>query len=195
MPLSKALQTQNIDLVHAVDLANCAHSELQKIRQSAESNFKAIFVATEIICRKYEIPIVKPRIVKQQTYRDNVNLDTPEDYWRVTVFLPYIDIFLVQLKERFIKHEDILRSFQILFPDEKPINYEQIACAAHKLYNMYDSILECSEGEFVGNIKLWRNYVDHNKTKPNALEYLQVCITTCIFKIVLNLSNVLIQIF
>ena len=41
--------------------------------------------------RVRKTPNTKTRTVGRQNLRNNVLLDTPEDYWRRVVFLPFID--------------------------------------------------------------------------------------------------------
>jgi len=55
------------------------------------------------------IELLEKRISSKQTHRANPNLQnhSTEQYYRVTVFLPYIDYFISQLTERFINHKSI----------------------------------------------------------------------------------------
>jgi len=53
------------------------------------------------------------RINKRQTYRDNSiltddgSIPDPEQYFRVSICLPYIDFFINQLEDRFLAHRRI----------------------------------------------------------------------------------------
>jgi hypothetical protein len=53
------------------------------------------------------------RINKRQIYRDNPNITDdgstpdPEQYFRVSICLPYIDFFINQLEDRFLAHRRI----------------------------------------------------------------------------------------
>lgn len=55
------------------------------------------------------IELLEKRISSKQTHRANPNSQnySTEQYYRVTVFLPYIDHFISQLTERFINHKSI----------------------------------------------------------------------------------------
>ncbi|XP_050546161.1 52 kDa repressor of the inhibitor of the protein kinase-like, partial [Daktulosphaira vitifoliae] len=58
-----------------------------------------------------------PRISKKQVHRINVQTNNPEDYFRILVFIPFLDSFISQLKFRFLDHVDILSSFHSLFDE------------------------------------------------------------------------------
>ncbi|KAJ8889025.1 hypothetical protein PR048_008519 [Dryococelus australis] len=123
LQLSKYIQNQDIDLVSAPDHADNVYSILQKIRENAEEESHYTFEKVKQMCTKYEIPINIPRVVGKQTMRLNVEHDSPETYYRRSVFTPFVDTFLNQLEERFLKHKHILQSFQVLVPHgnrEKP---------------------------------------------------------------------------
>lgn len=61
---------------------------------------------------KLDIEITLKRIIKKQKNRANpitdgeLNLET---YYRITVFLPYLDYFITELQERFLSHSDIFK--------------------------------------------------------------------------------------
>jgi hypothetical protein len=48
--------------------------------------------------------------------RCNVATDCPEHYYRVSILIPFIDNFLDQMKNRFLEHQTILKSFICLLP-------------------------------------------------------------------------------
>lgn len=63
-----------------------------------------------------DIELKKKRVISKQTLRDNPNhLDCSiEHYYCVTVFLPYVDYYLMQLTERFINHKAIFEGKYII---------------------------------------------------------------------------------
>ena len=46
-------------------------------------------------------PLTVTRIVQRQTLRANVEHDTPEEYYRRSIFIPFVDCLLQQLHDRF----------------------------------------------------------------------------------------------
>ncbi|VVC41507.1 Hypothetical protein CINCED_3A023931 [Cinara cedri] len=57
-----------------------------------------------------------PRLIGQSIHRNNIPADSPEQYYKRSIFLPFLDYFKNQLKERFIKHNNIIFGLQNLLP-------------------------------------------------------------------------------
>jgi hypothetical protein len=57
----------------------------------------------------------KKRTTTKQTQRANpiIQEDSIEQYYQITVFLPYVDYFISQLTERFINHKNIFEGIYI----------------------------------------------------------------------------------
>jgi len=55
-----------------------------------------------------------PRLAKRQKYRDNIPTKDPEEYFKITLFLPLLDSFVQQLNDRFVNHQNIISGFQML---------------------------------------------------------------------------------
>lgn len=51
--------------------------------------------------------ITKKRTANKQTNRANPQVSSVEDYYRVTVFMPFIDNFINQLTTRFLNHKSV----------------------------------------------------------------------------------------
>jgi len=48
------------------------------------------------------------------THRNNIPSETPEDFYRAAVYIPFVDSFLLQLKERLTDHKTSLMNQQKL---------------------------------------------------------------------------------
>uniref|UniRef100_A0A2S2QAK7 Zinc finger MYM-type protein 1 n=1 Tax=Sipha flava TaxID=143950 RepID=A0A2S2QAK7_9HEMI len=120
--LSKVLQQTSIDLKEAMSLAQKTKQELTEIRLNAEKEFGDIFERVKSLAEKIDIAINIPRISKRQTNRCNIQTNDPEIFYRVSVFIRYIDKFINELEERFTNHQSTLTSFHSLF---KESGYEE----------------------------------------------------------------------
>jgi hypothetical protein len=58
-----------------------------------------------------------PRTVGLQTARNNIPADSPEQYYKRSIFLPFIDHFICQLQDRFINHHNVMTKLQSLIPN------------------------------------------------------------------------------
>lgn len=98
-------------------------------------------------------------VVKHTT---NIDIDTPESYPRVGVFILFLDNFIEQLHNRFLEHRSILKSFDCLIP--KP-NFEVTKDIEDKfklLIKNYKDILNDDKNDNILNeysncaeLKLW----------------------------------------
>jgi hypothetical protein len=57
----------------------------------------------------------KKKRTTKQTQRANpiIQKDSIEQYYQITMFLPYVDYFISQLTERFINHKNIFEDIYI----------------------------------------------------------------------------------
>jgi len=116
--LSKFKKTENLDLENALSFVETTQTTLHDIRLNADKGFNEIFKSVEKIYNTLEIVICVPRISGRQTHRTNVDVDTLESYYRVRVFVPFLDNFIEQLHNRFFEYQSILKSFDCLIPKQ-----------------------------------------------------------------------------
>uniref|UniRef100_A0A6P7G5G9 52 kDa repressor of the inhibitor of the protein kinase-like isoform X1 n=1 Tax=Diabrotica virgifera virgifera TaxID=50390 RepID=A0A6P7G5G9_DIAVI len=172
LSLSRVLQSENQDLGEAIELADAAKQVLLERRENAEKDFRGIFKTVSEISAKYDIELRKPRLASKQTQRSNVQTDSVQDYFRITIYIPYIDLFLTHIQDRFLNHRKILSNFACLFPN-KMKNFNEESCA--QLFEPYSSILrDDSRDIWVDEVKLWRQRIAGKNVK-NSLEALDVC--------------------
>ena len=64
----------------------------EDIRNNSDNKIHNLYSKTNSMAERVcKTPNTKTRTVGRQNLRNNVVLDTPEDYWRRAVFLPFID--------------------------------------------------------------------------------------------------------
>lgn len=164
LPLCKTLQKEAIDLKQMVNVSNTCMAELQSLRQNSENEFSSIFKCVQVVAKDHEVELKTPRVCGKQTNRSNVvdigivsspnnKTSNVETYYRLNVFIPFLDFFINQLNERFAKHESVFQGFQCLF--------ESDSCK-EKLYNLikfYCEDMESPPGDIFIELKLWHNEV------------------------------------
>lgn len=167
-PLSKFLQSENLDLETALNFACQTQYAIQNIRDKVDNEFHSIFQETKDTCNELNINICVPRITGKQTMRCNVATDCPENYYRVFLFIPFIDNFLDQMKNRFLEHQTTLKSFICLLP--KPgvkVVTKEIQLEFKEILNLYADILnDCSDylvsdQMSFGELDLWYQSCDY----------------------------------
>lgn len=173
--LSKFLQSEKIDLKEAMILAQNTKQELEDIRLNADKYFGEIFEQVKLLTMKMDIEIKMPRISNRQTNRCNINVNNPEVYYRVSIFIPYIDKFINELEERFTNHQTTLLNFHSLFKEN---GYDEDFINLTKQYGEdLQEIGNCDE-IFKNEYKLWqrklKNSTEAEKPK-NAINALSIC--------------------
>ncbi|KAK9711197.1 hypothetical protein QE152_g25564 [Popillia japonica] len=130
--LSQYLQSTFIDLCTALDSikeiltvvenirANAESDSIKEIltvveniRANAESDFRKFFVKIE---NEFGVEPTIPRQVGSQRHRDNYPGATPEEYFRTSIFVPFVDDLRASLIERFVTHQTTLASLQTVMP-------------------------------------------------------------------------------
>lgn len=167
LSLSRALQTENQDLSEAIKLADAARDELMERRENAQENFNSVFQTVREVCEEYEIEQKKPRFASRQTQGSNI-----EEYYRISTYIPYLDLFISHIQDRFLKHRGILSNFECLFPN-KTSTLDQEVCK--ELFGQYATILhDDSPDVWINEVQLWRRLII-DKNIYNSLEALDVC--------------------
>lgn len=85
-------------------------------------------------------------------------MTTPEEYYRVSIFIPFIDSIIQQLNNRFNKHREIISGFQALI-------YCNIKTDLHQFVNFYQNDVECYDNVII-EINLWHRFLKENNIKP-----------------------------
>ncbi|XP_039970116.1 uncharacterized protein LOC120782025 [Bactrocera tryoni] len=94
------------------------------MRNDSEQSFKLIFESVKTIAAELDLEIKIPRLAKRQTNRDNYEGE-PEEYYRRSIYIPFLDNFLDQINERFLKHRELLSKIENILPN-KCINLDVI---------------------------------------------------------------------
>lgn len=84
---------------------------------------------------KVHLTLETPRVTSRQKHRSNVPATSMDEYFRLALFLPFIDNFLVQHKDRFNNHERTLELPSALLP--KNVAEEEKEPDLDKIGNLY----------------------------------------------------------
>jgi len=80
-PLSKFLQTENLDLESALEFADMTQSTIKQIHDNADVEFDKIFKKVENVCSFFCITVSVPRTTDRQKNRSNVMNNNPTGYY------------------------------------------------------------------------------------------------------------------
>ncbi|XP_008178902.1 52 kDa repressor of the inhibitor of the protein kinase-like [Acyrthosiphon pisum] len=168
--LCKYLQSKNIDLVVAVNHINLVKNQLSCIRENATTEFNKLFIDINKRLNDFELTIEMPRLAKRQKYRDNIPTKDPEEYFRITLFLPFLDSFVQQLNDRFVNHQNIISGFQ-MFVKSSEFDEEKL----RELVEFYAKDVDDFDRVKSETI-LWNRYLtDSNKQYNSVIQILNEC--------------------
>jgi hypothetical protein len=92
-------------LVEAASEDETVISSLRKIRQDGNV-WQELYQDIAKLAEKQNVLPSKPRTAGRQQNRDNVPADTPEEYWRRSVYYPLLDHIANELETRLVVPKD-----------------------------------------------------------------------------------------
>lgn len=175
LPLCKSLQQINVDLSECCQYVNNCMQVINSIHENSEEEFHKLFLDVENVLSLVDETVKMPRLNRQSTYRNNIPADSPEQYYRRSIFLPFFDYFKSQLIERFIKHNYIISGLQNLIPSFliklKPSSDEFKKCI--DFYKNFLPTYETFESELKVWVEKWKSVSD-NELPKSAIDTLGV---------------------
>lgn len=178
LPLARFLQHEHIDLLNAMNMVTNLKGTIEKIRTNAEEEFATIFNASETMAELLSTSIKAPRRTGRQTLRCNIETDNPQSYFKISLFLPFLDHFLSELNSRFLKHQDVLKSFECLIPTSTS-NAEVTRTQEEsfkKLLNFYQEDIQIGDIAAIGELHMWYERVKDLKiSSRKAINYYTAC--------------------
>nr|CAI5831362.1 unnamed protein product [Callosobruchus analis] len=175
--LSRTLQTKNTDLMQASkEVANLI-SVLTRRREEAEKEFSELWTKASQTAAALHITLTIPRRSGRQTMRANYQTESPEVYYRLTIYIPILDHFLIDIRRRF--PQSVLDVFYLpaLVPDcLLNISPKELEISTEQIFQHFKDILEImgvemSTGLSVlkAEVLLWREkWVAIRKSNPKA---------------------------
>lgn len=154
--ISTVLQGIDVDFQQATRHFQDRLSMLQKDRDDCETQFNAIFEKAVEIAYKINLEWTLPRRHAWQTHRDNYPTNNVLDYFRQSLFIPYIESIIMSIKERF--SDEKLKIFALfdLHPKKmKHINRQAFTKTLEVISQVYESLLENFEEQSVVFIVVW----------------------------------------
>jgi len=117
-----------------------------------------------------DIKITISRIAKKQIYRANVLADYAESYFKVNIFIPYVDSLILSLKERFLEENEVPYFVFQLLP-EYMSNFDENRCRSltEKISKKCISFLD----NFAAESMIWYDNRSNIQKSKNVLDILK----------------------
>nr|CAI5841335.1 unnamed protein product [Callosobruchus analis] len=101
LPLARSLQATEIDVLSATKLVEATLGNLQSQRNTSVDSFKRLWTKIEKLAAEMQTEIKVRRVNIRQTNRPNIPAQSAEEYYRLSVYIPFIDYLINELSSRF----------------------------------------------------------------------------------------------
>lgn len=175
--ISVSLQKPDIDLSSGIGHIELVQSVINDIKLNVEIEFKHLYLSAQAISSKLNVEPSIPRIVGIQRHSHNYSTNSPDVYYRISLFIPYLDELNSSLVNSFSKHKKTLVSLQNIIPiNAIKFKYENIVDAIHFYLADFENGEAMIQGEWTVWVEKWK-MVDTTieKIPKNALSALKVC--------------------
>ena len=99
------LQMEASDVLYAYKEITNTITSFKNMRANATSTFRVLFVECTRCGKQLhgdEFELKKPRLASKQVHRDNVQISSVEDYYRITCYNEFLSHIVTELEDRFI---------------------------------------------------------------------------------------------
>ncbi|KAL4130683.1 hypothetical protein QTP88_008087 [Uroleucon formosanum] len=156
-PLSIYLQKVNVDLASTMETANNLSTLIKEMRSNVESKFHDLFSTAEHLAKEIGEDIKIPRVTHFQQHRANYELTSAENYYRVSVFIPFIDHFISQLEIRFTKHKNTLSIIQNFIPNKLiKLSENEIETSTEVMTKQWPVVISSCDNIVIKEVLLWK---------------------------------------
>ena len=120
----------------------------QRHRNNANVQFQPMFERAKTLAEHFGVLLTIPRKCSKMTQRANYDSNTPEEYYRISLYVPYMDSLINSLTARFDEQNEILVSLSSLMPREATqLSREQYAAHMQKIANLYALDNFCTQAD------------------------------------------------
>ena len=110
------LQGKKQDIVTGIALVQDCIKELKDLRSDIQNYSERIFQHSCRLAARSDVSVTVPRICQRQQHRMNQQSDSPEEYYKTTITIPFLDQLISDLSCRFDRHAKQAASLQGLLP-------------------------------------------------------------------------------
>ena len=100
-PSTKQLQSPHIDVLSSVEKVNLLYSMFMRMRNEITELHQEWFDEAVELAKKVSTLPSKPRTAQKQLHRQNTPSDSPSEYYRRVISVPFLDHMTSQIQTRF----------------------------------------------------------------------------------------------
>ena len=115
-PVTQSLQSVQLDTMKVYQHVQNLISMFEDQRTYAEREFSKLWSEAEQHAEELNVTLTAPRVCGRQKNRTNVVTDSAEEYFRISIYIPYMDSMISSLKSRFNDDSKLSFVFHLLHP-------------------------------------------------------------------------------
>ncbi|XP_017489347.1 PREDICTED: uncharacterized protein LOC108377586, partial [Rhagoletis zephyria] len=95
------LQSKSLDLLKCKDHLDRIPTVISSHRTAVDTVIDEILDEAKEIAKSIDIELDMPRLTQRQQHRSNQRASSPNDYWKISLLIPYLDSLISSLANRF----------------------------------------------------------------------------------------------
>ena len=95
------MQKASNDIIAAYELVSEVQTNLELLKTNCEEEFHLWFNEVKTFADELGIVVSTPRITARQVHHANIPADSPEEYYRRNLMIPFLDHITTELEGRF----------------------------------------------------------------------------------------------
>ena len=99
--LGSKLQQRDMDIYFALKMIDEVTSNIHALRSNIDETIDVWYKQAQTLADTIGSVEETPRRKKAQIFRANIRADSPQEYYKISVLIPFIDELLQQLNDRF----------------------------------------------------------------------------------------------
>lgn len=131
---------------------------LQSHRDNVSEEFSLIFKKAQSICEELDIELKQPRLNKRQVHRSNLPSENAEEYFRRSIFIPYLDSIISSLQIRYSSTQEKAFSLLQLHPKEmSKLDKSSFLTVLEDINSLYGDVLPNFIPDATTWYEMWKN--------------------------------------
>ena len=159
--ITSSLQSKSIDIIAAYKHVNVITESLRDVRRNIEQYNKEWYTLAKELAQKVQVEPKIPRLCKRQLNRHNIPAESPEEYYRKNLSIPFVEHLLSELVTRFSLQQQKAINVLYLVPSNAIVQQEsQFYTAMQEVVNLYKDDLPspmCIQSELHCWYQKWKN--------------------------------------
>ncbi|KAH6946769.1 hypothetical protein HPB50_015061 [Hyalomma asiaticum] len=137
----------------AIDDIEAVHQTIENDRKNANASFSKIFAQVQALAEKLNVEMPGRRASVRKKNLGSNAFESAEEYFRRTLFIPFMDHVLAQLNQRFQKHREPLEYLSIIVPSAIPPMQDDREKGTENLLTVFAHDVETRAA--LGELRLW----------------------------------------